>query len=303
MPSAPAIAVEVGEFLFGGILEVDSPSHPPPAFLGEQCNPVARGRKNESLTVGTDWRALAGMLGRGAGGWALMLTPLQRSPPFWLMALSLRDQQLFRSRKWAGRPCHPGGTTIGPTFCAYCDKQRENFTHRRMALQPKQVGGRGNGSPSTSTAQLDDACAVGVLYDFSMLWKQVTAVVTRMTLGEQVQAYEKPFSSLKELAIIRVETHPRKQTHETTGNSLADQCAKQFAPIQVHRSEDGLVTPDHFYETLRQPQSQAFHSVGRILGVWRFLPHKRQEIKNIDLPYDPAIPILGICPKELETGT
>ncbi|KAI5218144.1 Neuromedin-B [Manis pentadactyla] len=61
-----------------------------------------------------------------------------------------------------------------------------------------------------------------------------------MTLGEQVQAYEKPFSSLKELAIIRVETHPRKQTHETTGNSLADQCAKQFAPIQVHRSEDGL---------------------------------------------------------------
>ncbi|KAI5270355.1 Map/Microtubule Affinity-Regulating Kinase 3 [Manis pentadactyla] len=65
-----------------------------------------------------------------------------------------------------------------------------------------------------------------------------------MTLGEQVQAYEKPFSSLKELAIIRVETHPRKQTHETTGNSLADQCAKQFAPIQVHRSEDGLLVAE-----------------------------------------------------------
>ncbi|KAI5240761.1 Nut Family Member 2D, partial [Manis pentadactyla] len=43
-------------------------------------------------------------------------------------------------------------------------------------------GGPGATKSSTSTAQLDDACAVGVLYDFSMLWKQLTAVVTRMTL-------------------------------------------------------------------------------------------------------------------------
>jgi hypothetical protein len=31
--------------------------------------------------------------------------------------------------------------------------------------------------------------------------------------------------------------------------------------------------------------------------IWRFLKNL-----NIDLPYDPAIPLLGICPKECDTG-
>jgi hypothetical protein len=31
--------------------------------------------------------------------------------------------------------------------------------------------------------------------------------------------------------------------------------------------------------------------------IWRLLKNL-----NIDLPYDPAIPLLGICPKECDTG-
>ena len=32
--------------------------------------------------------------------------------------------------------------------------------------------------------------------------------------------------------------------------------------------------------------------------IWQFLKKL-----NIELPYDPVIPLLGICPKELKAGT
>ena len=65
--------------------------------------------------------------------------------------------------------------------------------------------------------------------------------------------------------IFKVQT--REQTHETKENSLADQYAKQFALIQVSNIKGGLITRDHFYETLREPQSQAGDSVKNMLGV------------------------------------